>query len=142
MTLVRFKDGRRVSPFDNFFSDFLNEVGKYPAKFSEPAVNIVEKEDGFRIDIAAPGLEKADFKVNLEKDVLTVSTEKKAETEETKENYTRKEFQFSSFSRSFTLPDSVDSSKIEGKYENGILSLELPKREEAKVQPAREISIG
>lgn len=142
MTLVRFKDGRRVNPFDNFFSDFLNEVGKYPAKYSEPAVNIVEKEDGFRIDIAAPGLEKGDFKVNLEKDVLTVSSEKKAETEETKENFTRKEFHFSSFSRSFTLPDTVDSTKIEGKYENGILSLALPKREEAKVQPAREISIG
>lgn len=142
MTLVRFKDGRRVSPFDNFLSDFWSEVGKYPAKISEPAVNIVEKEDGFRIDIAAPGLEKGDFKVNLEKDVLTVSTEKKAETEETKENYTRKEFHFSAFSRSFTLPDSVDSTKIEGKYENGILSLTLPKREEAKVQPAREINIG
>lgn len=142
MTLVKFKDGRRVSPFDNFFSDFLNEAGKFTTRFTEPAVNIVESADSYRIEVAAPGLSKADFKVNVEKDVLTVSSDKKSETEETGENYTRKEFHYSTFSRSFTLPDSVDSTKIEGKYDNGVLNLVLPKREEAKVQPAREITIG
>jgi HSP20 family protein len=92
--------------------------------------------------MAAPGLTKEDFKINVENDVLTVSNEKKTETSEKNEKYTRKEFSYSSFLRSFTLPEIVDMEKINAGYENGILTLTLPKKEEAKPKSPREIKIS
>ena len=85
---------------------------------------------------------KEDFNLELNDDVLTISSEKKVENEEKKDNYTRREFSFQSFKRSFSLPETVDSANIHAKYENGILTIDLPKKEEAKPQPARTIEIG
>jgi HSP20 family protein len=98
-----------------------------------PAVNINETKDEFKIEVAAPGLKKEDFKVNLDNDVLTISSEKEESKEENDDSIRRREFSYSSFMRSFQLPEQeVDSERIQAKYENGILKIELPKREEAK----------
>jgi HSP20 family protein len=105
-----------------------------------PATNIMEKENSYQIELAAPGLQKGDFKISLENNILTVSSEKTSEKKEETENYTRKEFQYGSFSRSFTLPKTVESDKIKAAYENGILKVELPKKEETKV--SKEIQIA
>ena len=92
--------------------------------------------------MAAPGLTKDDFKINIENELLTVSAEKKSEQNEKTEKYTRKEFSLTSFKRSFTLPDFADVEKIAASYENGIMALVIPKKEEAKPKPVREIRIA
>jgi HSP20 family protein len=126
---------------DDFIGTVDNSVNFWN-KANVPAVNIAENDDTFKIEFAAPGLTKTDFKINLNNDVLTVSSEKEINNEESKTNYTRKEFNFSSFERTFTLPDSANGDKIKAEYKDGILSIEIPKREEAKVKPAREIEIA
>lgn len=107
-----------------------------------PSVNVKESADGFEVDMAAPGLEKKDFKIEINHGTLTISSEKKVENE-TKEGqqFTRREFSYQSFSRSFTLPETVDDDKISAKYENGILKVSIPKKEEAKPKPAKTIEI-
>jgi len=108
-----------------------------------PAVNVKEDEDKFQIEVAAPGMNKEDFKIKLENNVLSICSEKKEEKEEKKPNYSRREFSYQSFQRSFTLPEGhVQSEKITAKYNDGILIVELPKREEVKPQPPKEISIS
>lgn len=109
---------------------------------SVPAVNIKDNEEDFELELAVPGVKKDDFTVEVDNDVLTISSEMKSENEETQDNYTRKEFSYSSFRRAFTLPDTVDGSKIDAKYEDGILKLTLPKKQEALPKPKRLISIG
>lgn len=104
-----------------------------------PATNILEKENEFHIELAAPGMKKEDFKINLENNVLTISSEQKSETKEENENYTRKEFHYGSFCRSFTLPKNVETEKIKASYEDGILKVDLPKKEETKVSKAIQI---
>lgn len=108
-----------------------------------PSVNIREDENGFEVDMAAPGFEKKDFKIELINNLLTISSEKKVETE-TKEGqqFTRQEFSYQSFSRSFTLPNTVEGEKIQAKYENGILKVAIPKKEEAKPKPVKQIEIN
>lgn len=108
---------------------------------SVPAVNVVENKEGFRVELAAPGLQKGDFKLNLEGNQLTITAQKEQKEEEAVERYTRREFKFSSFRRTFTLPNTVDGGRIEAAYENGVLSVKLPKKEEAKEKPARAIEI-
>jgi len=123
---------------NNFFGDVLDNS----SNLSNPAVNIAEGTESYSIEVAAPGLAKGDFKVNLDHNVLTISSSKE-EKKETKEGkYTRQEFSFSSFSRSFTLPESVDGEKITATYTDGILYVSIPKKEEAKIKPAREIAIA
>lgn len=109
-----------------------------------PAVNVKETENEFVLEVAAPGMKKEDIQLELDDQVLTISSEKKEEkeTESEKEKFTLREFSYSSFKRSFTLPESIDSSKIAADYTDGVLKIELPKREEAKVQPKRLIEIG
>ncbi len=107
-----------------------------------PAVNVAETKDGFRIEVAAPGFQKSDIKLNLDGNQLTISAQKESKEQEGAEKYTRREFKFSSFRRSFTLPNSIDGSKIEAVYENGILLVTLPRKEEAKVKPSRDIEIA
>ncbi|MEM7105293.1 MAG: Hsp20/alpha crystallin family protein [Bacteroidota bacterium] len=119
--------------FDDFGSDFFNNV---------PSVNVIENGDYHVIELAAPGLEKDDFKINVEKDVLTISVAKENKEENTTEKYTRKEFSYNSFKRSFHLPETVDTSSIEAKYESGVLKITLPKKEEAKEVPPRTIEIS
>ena len=116
-----------------FYSPFKN--GEFV-----PAANIKENEKTFDIEIAVPGMKKEDFKINLENNVLTISSEKEEQKNEETKNYTRKEFVYGSFSRSFTLPKIVETEQIKAVYENGILNIQLPKKEEAKV--SKEIAIA
>lgn len=107
-----------------------------------PKVNIKETADAFMVDMAVPGLKKSDFHIDLDNQVLSISAEMKEESEQQEENYTRREFGYSSFKRSFTLPESVDDTKIDARYKDGILNIHLPKKEEAKQKPARTIKIS
>jgi HSP20 family protein len=97
-----------------------------------PAVNIVENKEDYMVSLAVPGMKKDDFNIDVEGNMLTISSEKEESKEEKEDKYTRKEYNYSSFSRSFTLPDEVNKEKIEAKYEDGVLKLMLPKKEEAK----------
>lgn len=106
-----------------------------------PAVNVFEDKDDYRIEVAAPGLEKNDFKINLENNVLTISSEKENRKEEKEGKYMRKEFSYASFCRSFSLPEKVEAEKISANHKDGVLYITIPKREEAKVKPARQIAI-
>jgi len=107
-----------------------------------PSINIKEDKNGFEVEMAAPGLEKNDFKIDLDNNVLTISSEKKVENEiKEGENYTRREFSYQSFTRSFNLPENAESDKISAKYEKGILKVSIPKREEAKPKVTKQIEI-
>ncbi len=129
--------------FNGFFGkDLLNEIYNPAFSGSVPAVNVAESVEGFKIEVAAPGLQKGDFKLNLEKNQLTISAHKEQKEEETDTKYTRREFKYTSFQRTFTLPNTVDGDKIGAVYADGILTVTLPKREEAKDKPAREIEIA
>lgn len=110
---------------------------------SLPAVNIRETGDTFEVEMAAPGMSKKDFRIELENNLLTISSEKKSESEKKEgERFTKKEFSYQSFSRSFTLPrEVVDDDKINARYDNGVLYLTIPKKEEAKPRPPKVISI-
>lgn len=125
-----------------FRKDLFNEFAAPAFSGSVPAVNVVESKEGFRIEVAAPGLQKSNFKLNLEKNQLTISGQKENKEDESNDKYTRREFNYVSFQRTFTLPDSVDGDKIEANYSEGILSIALPKREEAKEKPARAIEVA
>jgi len=108
-----------------------------------PAVNIRESDNEYELEVAAPGMKKDSFRINLDKDQLTISSEWEEEKKKDEEDYTRREFSYQSFQRSFTIPENVvDGEKINAKYKDGILSIKLPKREEAKPKPAREIKIN
>ena len=107
-----------------------------------PAVNIKETDTSFGIELAAPGKKKEDFNIEIDHNVLTISSENKTEKEETEGKYTRKEFSYSSFRRAFTLPETVNTESINATYENGVLYVALPKREEALPKPKRFIEIG
>ncbi len=107
-----------------------------------PSVNIVESEDKFRIDVAAPGLSKGDFKIELDNDVLTISSEKEFESENENEIFTRREFGFNPFNRSFGLPESIDGENIKASYKNGILCVILPKRKEVIAKAHKEITVS
>ena len=143
MSLVRFRSKQPVGNiWDDFFNrDFIDSSIGRLGNGNSPAVNVAESNDGFTIEVAAPGYEKADFNVFVDNGTLTVSSEKKLEEKESAESYTRREFMYSTFKRSFTLPDSVEAGKVSASYENGILKINVPKREEAKAQPARTIAI-
>ncbi len=145
MTLARFSS-QYPSLFDRFFeNDWFDWANRNYSNTNTtlPSVNIKESSDNFEVEVAAPGLGKTDFNIELNHDVLTISSDKKVENE-TKEgqNFTRREFSYQSFSRSFTLPNTADSDKIQAKYDNGILTVVIPKKEEAKPKPARQISIS
>lgn len=109
---------------------------------SIPAVNIKESETDFKLELFAPGLKKEDFNIEIDQRTLSISSEKQSETEENNAKYSRKEFSFTSFKRTFTLPETVNFDAIEAHYESGILNLRLPKREEALPKPKRVIEIA
>jgi HSP20 family protein len=147
MTLLRKYSNRAFPTFlDDFFSrDWLDwsHTNFSNTNTTLPAVNIKEDDDKFEIEVAAPGMKKDDFKINLENNQLTISSEKRNEHEENEENYTRKEFSYQSFSRAFTIPERmVNRDKIEAKYCEGVLCINLPKLDEAKTKPPREIKIS
>ncbi len=129
---------------DNFFSSDLPSVftSNFNTGMTLPKVNIRETADAFWVEMAVPGMKKSDFHIDLDNQLLSISTELKREEESKEENYTRREFGYSSFKRTFTLPESVDDSKINASYNDGILNIHLPKKEEAKQKPARTIKIS
>lgn len=137
MTLTKHNYRTVNDLFDEFFRP--NVWGK-EAGLTVPPVNIHETSDSYHVELVAPGLNKEDFKVNLEKGLLTISCEKKTEGENKDYKTHRKEFSFSSFKRSFSVDDKINVEGIQAKYENGVLKLLLPKKEEVKVQP-KEIAI-
>jgi HSP20 family protein len=143
MNLIRFNQDP-VSLLSELMEDIDRNFiwGSAGLRQMMPAVNISENEDGFMLEMAAPGLKKSDFTINLDNNVLTISSEKQEEQEDSKQNYSCKEFNFSSFSRSFTLPKSIDFDKIKADYKDGILKVSLPKREDAKVALNRQIEIA
>lgn len=145
MSLVRFKPAATWPTFDRMFDDFFKDitttVGNDNLVKSRPAVNIIETKDGFSLEVAAPGLNKEDFNISVEKNTLTINANKEANIEEGNK-YRRREFNYLSFQRTFHLPNTIDANAITAKYENGILHLTLSKKEEAKEKPARNIEIG
>jgi HSP20 family protein len=143
MTVVKLNN-RPANGFnllDNFFNefptffkdDFAKAQGFIP-------VNVKETKDAYQLEVVAPGFEKNDFNINLEKNILTVSIERKTESENKDEKQIRREYSYHSFKRSFTIDEKVDSEKIEAKYVNGVLTLNLPRKEEVKAS-AKEISV-
>ncbi|MGB3618599.1 MAG: Hsp20/alpha crystallin family protein [Catalinimonas sp.] len=146
MSLVRFRPYSPMSNltqvFDNFFSDDLMHSFGREQVATLPAVNVREEEDAFVLEVAAPGLKKENFKLNLNHDLLTIGSHFEEEQTEAHGKFTRREFNYGAFERSFRLPKSVDGDQINARYEDGVLHIALPKREEAKVKPARQIEIG
>lgn len=143
MTLLR-RTNNGYPAFSNLLEDIFSTVdtgNSFRSENTLPAVNIAEDNEGFKIEFAAPGLSKNEFQINLDNNVLTVSSEKETKKSESQENYTRREFNFASFQRSFTLPGSANGDKIKAEYHEGVLTIEIPKREEAKIKPVREIEI-
>jgi HSP20 family protein len=147
MTLAK----RNQSGNGNWLSDFMNrELFDWtnsnfsPTNTTLPAVNIKETEDHFSVEVAAPGMKKEDFSIELDNNLLTISSEKTDEREQKDgERYTKREFSYQSFQRSFTLPQNmVMEEKIEAKYKDGVLHLTIPKKEEAKKKPRRTIKIS
>jgi HSP20 family protein len=130
-----------VDLWNNFFEN-ENYTPGFRKYCSAPAANIIEHEGDFQLDLAIPGMNKEDFKIDVENNLLTVSSEKQAQNEESEKNFTRKEFVYGCFSRSFTLPKSVDTENINAIYKNGILQIVLPKKEEEKTKVKREIAIA
>lgn len=150
MTLVRTNNNYQPTfPtfFNRIFNDDLMDWGNLnfsATNTSLPAVNVKEDDNKYEIEVAAPGMKKEDFNLKVENDVLTISSERKEEKEDKKEKgYSRREFSYQSFQRSFTLPEGhIVTDKISAKYNDGILYIELPKREEVKPQPPKVISIS
>ncbi|HET9056731.1 MAG TPA: Hsp20/alpha crystallin family protein [Chitinophagaceae bacterium] len=122
----------------SLFNDFFNPWNEWldnrfwGKTITVPAVNIKENKEDYMVSLAVPGMKREDFKIDIEGDMLTISCEKEEKKEEKEAKFTRKEYNFSSFSRSFTLPEEVNKEKIEAQYTDGLLKLTLPKKEEAK----------
>jgi HSP20 family protein len=134
---------------DMLFPSLMNEIfkpdwfgGMDDSKFSPPAVNIIENETGFELELSVPGRFKEDFNIDVDNDVLTVSSRVNTEKETENVKYTRREFSYTSFKRAFTLPDSINGNEIEADYVNGILKFILPKKEEALPKPKRKIELS
>ncbi|MFH1001110.1 MAG: Hsp20/alpha crystallin family protein [Bacteroidota bacterium] len=145
MSLIRFTN-QFPNLFDRFFENDMFDWSN--RNFSNtnttlPAVNVKEDHDAYNVEMAAPGFEKKDFKIELNNNVLTISSEKKVENEISEnENFTKREFSYQSFCRSFSLPLTVENEKITAKYDKGILKVYIPKKEEAKPKPIKQIAIS
>ena len=134
---------------DVLFPSLMNEIfkpdwfgGLENDKSNVPAVNIKENEKDFELELAVPGRKKEDFRIEINENLLTISTESKTEEIVEKDNYTRREFAYSSFKRAFTLPETIDEENIKANYENGILKFTLPKKAEALPKPKRIIALS
>src|SRR5688572_27080161 len=137
--LTDFFDNRRLfSPIVHDLEDRLLDFG-WSAKI--PSANIKENGSDFKIELAAPGLEKKDFKIEVDNGILTISSEKKEEKTDEKENYRRQEFSYNYFKRSFELPENSNPDNIDAKYENGVLKLTLPKKVVTPAKPKKEIAV-
>lgn len=135
---------RRFLPgFDDetFGKDFLKDFFDFESNPTVPDVNVREKQDEYVIELAAPGLEKNDFNVDVQNNVLVISSEKEQKDEDNKDNFLRREFSYSSFQRSFSLPEGVNADDIKAKHENGVLYITIPKKDELKQKPSKKIEI-
>lgn len=148
MTLVKFSNGNKSQALSPLFKDVFESFFDTDSYVSDrlitrvPAVNIAESENEYLIELAVPGMKKNDFKINLDKNMLSISAESRSESEERDQvkKYNRREYSYSSFVRTFTLPDSADYANISAEYTDGILKVNVAKKEDAKIQ-SREISI-
>lgn len=146
MTLVKFNPFFPAVSKDldqavnEFFNRPIGSVFKDEVPFNTPAINIYESDKGYVIALAAPGLNKEDFKVDLEKGILNISADKEAVKLDEGVKATRKEFSYSRFKHSFNLPEDVETAKINAEYVNGVLEIELP-RKETKVLKAKSIQV-
>ena len=149
MTLVRtnrpvshMNKAHEYKTFSDLVNEMFNEEKVYTNQFiANPPANIIESKFDFRVEIAAPGFVKSDFKIDLDKNLLTISMDKTVD-ENSEENFNLKEFNFNSFNRSFRISAKIDTEKINAIYKNGLLQVILPKKEEAVEKPAREIKIS
>lgn len=148
MTLVKFANGNKTQALSPLFNDVFESFFNTDSFVSDrlisrvPPVNIAETENEYHIELAVPGMKKEDFKINLDKNILSISTESKQESDEGAEKrYNRREYSYDSFVRTFTLPDSADYAQISAEYIDGILRVNVAKKEEAKMQ-SREISVS
>ena len=145
MSLIRFSN-QFPSMFDRLFEGDLFDWSNRNYSLTNttlPSVNIKENADEFKVEVAAPGFDKGDFKLELNHETLTISSEKKVENEtKESEKFTKREFSYQSFSRTFTLPQTADGDRIQSSYDNGILNISIPKKEEAKPKPMRMIEIS
>ncbi len=141
MTLVKFNQPG-VKTLNGFLDSILNDIQYTPNNnLNFPPVNINESNDDYSLAFNVPGRNKEDFKITVDKNILTVSFDKKEETKDENNRQIKREFSFQSFKRSFTLDEKIAAENIAAKYENGILTLTLPKKEEVKIQP-KEIAIS
>lgn len=146
MTLVKFNPEKRnngtlLPSLDNVFDSIFDDTFFHDRMMSRvPAVNISETADHYHVELAAPGLKKEDFKINLERQVLNVSVEQQNENSDIQKSYSKREFSYNSFVRSFTLPESANAESIDAKYADGILRIAIAKREDAKAV-SRQIEI-
>ena len=133
---------RMPSVFDDFFKPW-NEWfdNSWVRSMKVPAVNITEEKNQYLVSLAAPGLKKEDFKIDIDGNMLTITSEKEESSEEKKKKFTRKEYSYSSFSRSFTLPDEIKKEQIEAKYDDGVLKITLPRKAEANTPAAKHIAV-
>lgn len=144
------RNGNRFPVFSPLFDDFFGRElfnwgnNNYSSTSTTmPSVNIRETGDNYEVEVAAPGMDKKDFQITLDGNLLTISSSKQQSNEETEDRYTRREFSYQSFQRSFQLPkDVVDQENINARYENGLLYLTIPKKEEAKKQAPKMIEIS
>ncbi len=137
MNLIRLNNNANyLNLFDHIMNDNMQK--NHNAACRKPATNIIDNEDNFELSLAVPGFEKEDIKIDLEDNLLTISSEKEVENENV--NFSRKEFAYNSFSRSFTLPKTVEAEKIKADYKNGLLNVTIPKIEETKLKKAIKIS--
>lgn len=140
--LARINRGHVPTYWDDFFNDkFFNNFNTANFKGTSPAVNVVEEEDAFRIEMAVPGLSKEDFRIDLEKEVLTISSENGEKSDDKRPNYRRREFSYSTFKRSFELPECIDMESIKATSDAGILTIHLPKKEEMVEKAPKQIEI-
>ena len=145
-TLAKTKQGR-PSIFDNagwldkFFNSSLDDYFNFSRVLNVPAVNVNETDSAYSLSIATPGLEKNDFNVVVEDGMLTISAEKE-QKEENKKDYFRREYNYSSWSRSFTLPDDADDTKVKAEYKNGELKIDIPRTEKKVKNNVKKINIG
>lgn len=126
---------------DDFFTPWKTMFEGMDKKFSMPAVNVAETKDDYNLSLAAPGLKKDDFKIDMDGNMLTISAEKEEEKEEKEKNYSRREYNYSSFKRTFTIPEDVNVDKIDATYTDGVLKVLLPKKEEAKSHALKTIAV-
>ena len=147
-SLAKTDSNENYPRFTNWLDDIFNRdlpsvlTSSFNTGITLPKVNIKEIADAFVVEMAVPGLKKTDFNLNLDNQILSISTETKEEKEQKEENFIRREFGYSSFKRTFEVPETVNYDKIDASYKDGILSILLPKKEEAKQKPARTIKIS